>query len=199
MSVDPKRARVKFADYAGEWIAERPLRDRTREVYASILKVDVVPEFGASQLNGITTDRVRRLAKPKPTMAPKAYRLLRTILTTAVDDGVLIENTCKVRGAASEKADERRIPSPNEVEKVAAAIDPRYSTAALQHGRAVGRVLRASEGRVLRPGAAAREAGGSLTSEVRGRAASSPDNDGTDWYCQTVRARLAGRSAHVGG
>ena len=35
------------------------------------------------------------------------------------------------------------------------------------------------------------EAGGSLTSEVRGRAASSPDNDETDRYCQTVRARLA--------
>ncbi len=35
------------------------------------------------------------------------------------------------------------------------------------------------------------EAEGSLIPEVRGRAASSPDNDGTDRHCQTVRARLA--------
>ena len=35
------------------------------------------------------------------------------------------------------------------------------------------------------------EAEGSLISETRGRAASSPDNDGTGRYCQTIRARLA--------
>ena len=35
------------------------------------------------------------------------------------------------------------------------------------------------------------EAEGSLTEEVLGRAGSSPDNDGTNWYCQTVRVRLA--------
>jgi hypothetical protein len=32
---------------------------------------------------------------------------------------------------------------------------------------------------------------GSLTWETLGRAASSPDNAGTCWYCQTVRVRLA--------
>ena len=35
------------------------------------------------------------------------------------------------------------------------------------------------------------EAEGSLTEEVLGRAGSSPDNDGTNWYYQTVRVRLA--------
>jgi hypothetical protein len=35
------------------------------------------------------------------------------------------------------------------------------------------------------------EAEGSLTPEVRGRVASSPDNDGTGRYCQTARVRLA--------
>jgi hypothetical protein len=37
------------------------------------------------------------------------------------------------------------------------------------------------------------EAGGSLTSGTRRRAASSPDNAGTAWYCQTGRVRLARR------
>jgi hypothetical protein len=35
------------------------------------------------------------------------------------------------------------------------------------------------------------EAGGSLIQEVLGRVGSSPDNDGTGRYCQTVRVRLA--------
>ena len=35
------------------------------------------------------------------------------------------------------------------------------------------------------------EAEGSLIVEVHERVGSSPDNDGTDWYCQTVRVRLA--------
>ena len=135
MSVDPQRARVRFDAYAQDWLAVRPLRDRTREVYASILRVDVLPEFGALQLNGLTPDRVRRwqsgLAKTKPAMAPKAYRLLRTILTTAVDDGLLSENPCKVRGAATERTEERRIPSLVQVEQVASAIERRYRTAVL--------------------------------------------------------------------
>jgi integrase len=132
-SVDPRRGKVRFDTYASTWLEDRPLRPRTREVYASILRVDVLPELGPLPLNGITTDRVRRwhrqLAKTKPAMAPKAYRLLRTVLTTAVDDAILSENPCRLRGASSEKAGERRIPSLAEVERLAACIERRYRAA----------------------------------------------------------------------
>lgn len=112
-SVDPKGARVRLDAYAAEWLEGRPLRDRTREVYASILRVDVLPYLGDLRLDGITPQVVRSwhasLLKSKPTMAPKAYRLLRTILTTAIDDGVLAENPCRVKGAGSERVVERSI------------------------------------------------------------------------------------------
>ncbi len=134
-SIDPQRAKVRFDEYSTEWLTERPLRDRTREVYASILRVDVLPEFGQLALNGITPDRVRRwhgrLVESKPSMAPKAYRLLRTILTTAVEDAVLAENPCRVRGAASEHSDERPIPALVEVERLLAVIEPRFRAAVL--------------------------------------------------------------------
>jgi hypothetical protein len=39
----------------------------------------------------------------------------------------------------------------------------------------------------------AREDGGSLTLEMQGRAGSSPDNDGTGWYCQTAWVRQSRR------
>ena len=132
-TVDPARARVTLAKYSVEWLADRPLRDRTREVYASILRVDIVPSLGDHRLDGITAHTVRRwhaeLLKSKPTMAPKAYRLLRTILTTAVDDGVLAENPCRVKGAASERAAERSIPTVAEVEAIVDAIDDRFRAA----------------------------------------------------------------------
>ena len=134
-AVDPRQARERFTEYAERWLKERPLRDRTREVYASILRVDVLPDFGNSRLDGITPDAVRRwhhrLVRSKPTMAPKAYRLLRTILTTAVDDGVLSENPCRLRGAASERAPERRIPSVGEIQQLADSIEPRFRAAVL--------------------------------------------------------------------
>jgi len=134
-AVDPLRARIKFEDYASGWLADRPLRDRTREVYASLLKVDVLPTFGDMRLDGITPERVRRwhagLAKSRPSMAPKAYRLLRTILTTAVEDDVLGANPCRVRGAASERTEERKIPSLGEVEAILSFIEPRYRAAVL--------------------------------------------------------------------
>ena len=34
-----------------------------------------------------------------PTMTAKAYRLLRAVLMTAVDDGTIARNPCRIRGA----------------------------------------------------------------------------------------------------
>ena len=43
-------------------------------------------------------------------MAAKAYRLLRSILTTAVEeDKILARNPCRVRGAGTERAPERPV------------------------------------------------------------------------------------------
>ncbi len=42
-------------------------------------------------------------------MAAKAYRLLRAVMTTAVDDAVLPKNPCRLRGAGDEHAAERPV------------------------------------------------------------------------------------------
>lgn len=134
-SVDPQRSKVRFADFAREWMGTRRLRDRTREVYASQLRVHILPEFGAAALAGITPEGVRRwnaqLAQQEPAMAPKSYRQLRTMLGTAVDDGLLAENPCRVRGGGQERATERKIPTIAQVEAVANAITPRLRLAVL--------------------------------------------------------------------
>ncbi len=56
----------------------------------------------------------------------KAYRLLKTILNTAVADGVLPRNRCLLRGAGSERAPERVAPTLLEAHALAAAIQPRW-------------------------------------------------------------------------
>ena len=129
-TVDRSGGKVRFAEYAEQWMDQRVLRDRTREVYASQLKVHILPEFAKLSLAGITPERVRKwnsaLAKSQPSMAPKAYRQLRTILGTAVDDGLIAENPCRVRGAAQESSTERSIPTVEQVYELATAIEPRF-------------------------------------------------------------------------
>lgn len=55
----------------------------------------------------------------------KAYRLLRSIMATAVDDEVILRNPCRIRGAGSEVASERPILNPAEVARLAEVLEPR--------------------------------------------------------------------------
>ena len=63
---------------------------------------------------------------PGATTAAKCYRLLRAILNTAVEDGLLAVNPCTIRGAGAERAPERAIPTIAQVIRLADAVDPRY-------------------------------------------------------------------------
>jgi integrase len=67
-----------------------------------------------------------RTDHPGSTQPEKAYRLLRTILNVAVDDEKIRVNPCRIRGAGKEKADERPIVGPEEVLRIADAIEPQY-------------------------------------------------------------------------
>lgn len=128
--VDPKRGQVRFKHYAADWLETRNLRPRTREIYESQLRVHILPTFGNVTLLGITPERVRQwnadLTKRQPAMAPKCYRQLRTMLSTAVDDGLIAENPCRVKGASQERTAERDIPTIAQVQALADGIQPRF-------------------------------------------------------------------------
>lgn len=106
---DPALSKVALQDYAAAWIAERPgLRPRTVELYGWQLKRHITPHLGNAELGKLNTQMIRTwraklLAQGvSPTMAAKAYRLLRAILSTAVDeDKILPANPCRVKGAAA--------------------------------------------------------------------------------------------------
>jgi integrase len=61
-----------------------------------------------------------------PTTVAKAYRFLRAVLNTAVDDEVIRQNPCRIKGAGQETAPERPVITLAEVFAIAAHIQRRY-------------------------------------------------------------------------
>ena len=117
-------AEATFGSYALEWLDQRiDLAERTHELYAWLLSRHVIPTFGSTPLSSISTPVVRRwhveIARTRPTTAAKAYRLMSSIMRTAVTDGLLETNPCQIRGAAVERAPERPIATVAEVEQLA--------------------------------------------------------------------------------
>jgi hypothetical protein len=131
---DPVRAKVRLSDYAERWIAERPgLRPRTVELYQSLLRRHVTPWLGDVPLGKLDTPLIREWRSrlldegASATVAAKAYRLLRAVLMTAVNEDRLIpRNPCQVRGADREVAGERPVLSVAKVLALADAVPARH-------------------------------------------------------------------------
>jgi integrase len=136
--IEPRSGEVPLKSYAEEWLVSRPnLRPRTREFYASLLRLHILPGLGAAELGRITPSAVRRWHADlcnsgvgSPTVA-KSYRLLRTILGTAAADELIFRNPCTVKGAGVEHSPERPVATVAQVYELAAAIEPRYSALVL--------------------------------------------------------------------
>jgi integrase len=143
--LDPARGAIHLGEYAETWLAQRrrtdgrPLAPRTVELYRDDLRRRLIPAFGNREISSIRTDEVRAwhariAAEVSPTQAAKAYRLLRAILNTAVEDDRIAINPCKVRGAGVERTAERPFVDADIVVRLAASIDDRYSALVLLAG-----------------------------------------------------------------
>jgi integrase len=130
---DPQRGKIPLGMYGATWIKERPnLRPKTVELYSWLLERYVVPTLGGVQVGKLTTQMIRTwragLLKDGVSVSTtaKAYRLLRAILMTAVeDDKMLSRNPCRVRGADNEQTTERPILSLAQVFELAELVGRR--------------------------------------------------------------------------
>ncbi|WP_327748785.1 tyrosine-type recombinase/integrase [Streptomyces europaeiscabiei] len=129
---DPDAGAVNFAEYATAWLRDRKLADRTRERSESVMRLHILPTFGAGTMADVTTARVRSWRGKlltagigEPTVV-KAYQLLRALMNTAVDDELIRRNPCRIKGADRYEVPERPVLSVAEVFAVADAIAPRY-------------------------------------------------------------------------
>ena len=130
--IDPHAGRETFGEYAARWLRQRVrLRPRTRELYEGLLRRHLLPSFRNVELRHITTSAVRgwhaelSTRTGAPTVA-KAYRLMRTILGTALEDGLIAANPCILKGASVEHAPERPVASLPQVYALADAVPPRF-------------------------------------------------------------------------
>jgi integrase len=131
--IDPDAGRVPFIEYASSWVAERPnLRPKTLQLYKGLVRLHMVPALGSLTVQEITEPRVRRWRKGlldagvgEVTVA-KAYRLLKAIMNTAVDDGMIRRNPCRIKGAGQEQSPERPVLTIRQVFSLTDAIEPRY-------------------------------------------------------------------------
>jgi integrase len=131
--IDPDAGLVPFGEYAQAWVTERPnLRPKTIQLYGGLVRLHLVPTFGALAVQDITEARVRRWRKNLldagvgPVTVAKAYRLLKAILNTAVDDGLIRRNPCRIKGAGQEESPERPVLTMRQVFDLADAFDRRY-------------------------------------------------------------------------
>ena len=114
---DPERGKVELGRLRRCLDQQRPgLRARTVELYNWLLAKHITPYLGGVRIGKLSTPMIRRwraglLAKGvSVSMAAKAYRLLRAIMTTAVEeDKILPRNPCRMRGAGEEHAAERPV------------------------------------------------------------------------------------------
>ena len=108
------------------------MRPRTRETYESQLKW-ILGTFEKVQLREIDSVSVRawygrmHKADRSANTVAKVYRLLRTIMSTAVDDGLLRSNPISIKGAAVEEHTPRPVPTFDDVARLSEAIEPRFS------------------------------------------------------------------------
>jgi len=135
---------VTLVEHAPAWLDARltergePLRPRTRDLYEGQLHRHILSALGDLPINRITTAMVRAWTVemrapdgPGASTAAKGYRLLRTIMGPAVEDGIASSNPCTIKGAGVEPSRERPIPTVAEVHELADAIDPRFRCAVL--------------------------------------------------------------------
>ncbi|MBC3843417.1 site-specific integrase [Streptacidiphilus sp. 4-A2] len=128
---DPDIGSIPFKDYAAKWIDERGLMPTTDELYRRLLRLHILPAFGEMPVNSILPGHVRtwnadRRQATGATTAAKAYRLLKTIMETALDDEMVTRNPCRIRGAGSEDAPERVVATVDQVFELADLMGPRW-------------------------------------------------------------------------
>lgn len=125
--VDPKAGLLRFGAFADDWLAAQTFDVSTREAVELRLRVHILPTFGKLELKAIRPSTVQSwLRDRQSSCAPTHVRVLlanlSTILSAAVDDGLIVRNPCDSRSVRAPKVEQNRI-VPWTPEQVAAVID----------------------------------------------------------------------------
>lgn len=136
--LDPDAGLVPLGEYVERWVHERPgLAPKTVVLYEGLLRRHIRPELGGLALADVTPARVRSWRQSLldggvgAVTVAKAYRLLKSVLTTAVDDELIRRNPCRIKGAGTERSPERPTVTVEEVDAIAQGVRPWFSALVL--------------------------------------------------------------------
>ena len=131
---DPALAKVRFSTYATRWRESLAhLRPGTLNNVDSFLHCHILPAFGPWPIGRIEPADVRAFVADlvekglAPTTVGAVYRVFGRILSTAETDGVIPRTPCRgIRLPRQTTSTEQCFLNPDEVRRLAEAIDPRY-------------------------------------------------------------------------
>jgi integrase len=120
-----------FGAFAAAWLADRPLKPSTRDLYRRLLDQRILPTLAEVPLKDITPLTIRqwyaKLPPELPTRRAHAYALVRTILGSAVTDDLIAANPAHIRGAGgTRRAHQIKPATLAELEAIAASLPARY-------------------------------------------------------------------------
>ncbi len=130
--LDPDLRRITVDEYVTRWVSEHRLSPRPRDLYEGLNRLHIRPVLGGVPLGGMSTEKARnwraellRTGRSEGVVV-KAYRLPRVAVNTAVDDGRIGSNPCRLKGADSAHSPERPITSVRQVFALARAVGPQH-------------------------------------------------------------------------
>ncbi|WP_239393645.1 site-specific integrase [Frankia sp. CiP3] len=136
MWTDPKAGQQNFGAFTTHWMRTRTLRPMTRQLYDRQLRLRILPTFGALTVGAITPKLVRewyaRLMRDATQQGlgtvtvDTTYRLLRAILTTAVEDDLITKNPCRIKGAGTVRETHRPDITVEQLWRLADTVPERY-------------------------------------------------------------------------
>ena len=136
--IDPDAGTVPVGEYAQRWINERPgLAAKTVVLYEGLLRLHIRPSLGAIAVADLTPQHVRSWrqalldAGVGSVTVAKAYRLLKAVMNTAVDDELIRRNPCRVKGAGTERSPERPVLTVEQVYAIAEEVRPWFRAVVL--------------------------------------------------------------------
>jgi len=140
VSTDPRSGRQRLETFWARYLARSDLRPATRAQYEVMGRRYILPALGDHQLAAITrrdvADLLARLGAGgtgAPTIAA-VHRILRAVLSEAVREEAIAANPASRVRAPTVEATARRFLSADELESIAAAVEPRYRALVLLLG-----------------------------------------------------------------
>jgi integrase len=144
----PRHARITLGEFGRTWIDQRPIKVSTRERYRSPWNLHIDPRIGGSQIGDVSPAVVREWYAElgehlRTSLAERgrgsktvdqagsatlahAYRLLKAVMNTALEDEVIPGNPCRIKGASTYRHSERPTLGIDEIEELAQKVPDRY-------------------------------------------------------------------------